>query len=89
MDVITFPENLLTTSGLSILLHDVISLPDAMSYDNLFYTIHLKGIIKQTNKNSFAMAAEIILFHGGCLEILQTTFPLELYCMYSSTTTSK
>ena len=28
MDVITFPENLLTTSGLSILLHGVISLPD-------------------------------------------------------------
>ena len=33
MDVITFPENLLTTSGLSILLHSVISLPDATSYD--------------------------------------------------------
>ena len=33
MDVITFPENLQTTSGLSILLHGVISLPDAMSYD--------------------------------------------------------
>ena len=33
MDVITFPENLLTTSGLSILLHGVISLPDATSYD--------------------------------------------------------
>ena len=29
MDVITFPENLLTTSGLSILLHCVISLPGA------------------------------------------------------------
>ena len=27
MDVITFPENLLTTSGLSILIHSVISLP--------------------------------------------------------------
>ena len=33
MDVITFPENLLTTSGLSILMHGVISLPDAMSCD--------------------------------------------------------
>ena len=29
MDVITFPVNLLTTSGLSILLHGVISLSDA------------------------------------------------------------
>ena len=28
-----FPENLLTTSGLSILLHGVISLSDATSYD--------------------------------------------------------
>ena len=33
MDVIKFPENLLTTSGLSILLHVVLSLPDATSYD--------------------------------------------------------
>ena len=30
---ITFPENLKTTSGLSILLHGVISLPDATSCD--------------------------------------------------------
>ena len=33
MDVITFPVNLYTTSGLSILLHGVILLPDATSYD--------------------------------------------------------
>ena len=33
MDVITFPENRSTTSGLQILLHGVISLPDAASYD--------------------------------------------------------
>ena len=32
MDVITFPKNLKTTSGLSILLHGVISIPDATSY---------------------------------------------------------
>ena len=31
MDVIAFPENLLTTSGLSILLHGITSLPDAKS----------------------------------------------------------
>ena len=35
MDVITFPENLQTTSGLSILLHGVISLPDATSYNKI------------------------------------------------------
>ena len=39
MDVITFPENLQTTNGLSILLHGVISLPDAMSYDNVHYVL--------------------------------------------------
>ena len=33
MDIITFPENLQTTSGLSILLHGIISLQDATSYD--------------------------------------------------------
>ena len=33
MDVIRFPKNLLTTSGLSILLHRVISLPGTMSCD--------------------------------------------------------
>ena len=33
MDAITFPENLQTTCGLSILLHGVFSLPDATSYD--------------------------------------------------------
>ena len=33
MDVITFPKNRKTTSGLQILLHGVISLPDATSYD--------------------------------------------------------
>ena len=39
MDVITFPENLFTTSGLSILLHGVISLPDGRSYDNTSYLL--------------------------------------------------
>ena len=33
MDVVTFPVNLKNTSGLSILLHGVISLSDATSYD--------------------------------------------------------
>ena len=37
MDVITFPENLLTTSGLSILIHSVISLPEATSCDKCIY----------------------------------------------------
>ena len=35
MDVKTFPVNLQTTSGLSILLHGVILLSDATSHDNV------------------------------------------------------
>ena len=34
MNVIEFPKNLQTTTGLSILLHGVITLPDATSYVN-------------------------------------------------------
>ena len=41
MDVITFPVNLLTTSGLSILLHGVISLPDETSYDKRNYIVSI------------------------------------------------
>ena len=39
MDLITFPENLLTTSGLSILLHGDISVQDATSYNKLNHLI--------------------------------------------------
>ena len=38
MDVIMFPENLLTTSGLLILLHGIISLPDATLCDKNLHT---------------------------------------------------
>ena len=38
MDVITFLENLQTTSGLSILLHGIISLPETKSYDKYIFT---------------------------------------------------
>ena len=38
INVISFPQNLKTTSGLSILLHGVILLPDATSYDNIGIT---------------------------------------------------
>ena len=42
MDVITFPVNLLTTSGLQILLHGVISLPDSTSYDNVHFRVNFR-----------------------------------------------
>ena len=35
------------TSGLSILLHGVISLPDTTSYDNVFSSINSKYILKK------------------------------------------
>ena len=37
----TFTENLKTTSGLSIFMHGVISLPDAPSYDEVLCVIGL------------------------------------------------
>ena len=40
-DVITFPESLYTTSDLSILMHDVISLPGATSYDQCIFIFDL------------------------------------------------
>ena len=39
MDFITFPKNLYATSGLSVLLHGFISLPDATSYDKINYSV--------------------------------------------------
>ena len=48
MDVITFPVNLYTTSGLSIKLHDVISLPDATSCDkNPYFTPLMRRLVKE------------------------------------------
>ena len=44
MDVITFPVKLKTTSGLLILLHGVISVPDATSYDKAIFEHSLQAI---------------------------------------------
>ena len=44
MDVITFPENLLTTTGLSILLHGVISLPTQHHMIKAFTPINIPKI---------------------------------------------
>ena len=38
-----FPKNMYTTSGLSILLHGVISLPDATSYDNHYLNMYAQS----------------------------------------------
>ena len=39
-NVITFPENLLTTCGLLILLHGVLSLPDGKPCDKMSYDLN-------------------------------------------------
>ena len=53
MDVITFPVNLKTTSGLSILLHGVILLPDATSYDKISYIIYkISNIFKSEDSRA-------------------------------------
>ena len=40
-----FSLNLYTTSGLSILLYGVISLPGAMSYDNILYLTYILTLV--------------------------------------------
>ena len=65
MDVITFPENLQTTSGLSILVHDFISLPEATSYDELSYTRGIRKVLSMvlylSNRFTNPMMCGIIL----------------------------
>ena len=73
MDAITFPENLLTTSGLSILMHGVISLPDPMSYDKCIcygYTkepSQLDGSIEHPKQNLMLKLMDKKLFTILCI----------------------
>ena len=53
MDVITFPKHLKTTSGLLILLHGFISLPDATSYDK-------ENNIRTNSKDSWYYAQVVL-----------------------------
>ena len=53
MDVITFPENLYTTSGLSILLHGVISLLDVIWLKKLFSHCYMISILNKLFYNVF------------------------------------
>ena len=54
MDVITFPENLYLTSGLSISLHGVITLPHATAYDKAInyclYLLRTSSLTQKTGK---------------------------------------
>ena len=60
MDVITFPENLLTTSGLSILLHGVISLPDTMSFYSFKVLPGPEGVLKNEEKTQAGSSFQCI-----------------------------
>ena len=60
MDVITFPVNLYTTSGLLILLHGVISLPDETSYDNEHLTSKLH-MNRATRKSIFRVFEQFMV----------------------------
>ena len=55
MDVITFPENLKTTSGLSILLHGVISLQDASHM-----IMHIFDISRRAGGLKYAMGLPLL-----------------------------
>ena len=51
MDVITLSINLLTTSGLSILLRSIILLPDATSYDQGYFNNYMHRLETETEVN--------------------------------------
>ena len=63
MDVITFPVNLYTTSGLQILLHGVISLPDATSYDKVSF-------LKFQRLCLFLFSCKLVIFGAGIRKML-------------------
>ena len=65
MDVLAFPENLKTTSALSILLHGVISLPDVTSYDKKLYLCQSRNTID--NYAVGQIATSINLLNLSCI----------------------
>ena len=69
MDVITFPENRLTTSGLQILLHGVISLPDATSYDKIIFISLYDGQSKQQICYRFQLLISYMVFNPSKMAI--------------------
>ena len=66
MDVITFAVNLLTTSGLSNLIRDVISLPDATSCDKFHYPsilICVLGALNETGVLEYPRETRKLIFN--------------------------
>ena len=73
MDVITFPENRKTTSGLQILLHGIISLRDATSYDKMFY------FITSSEFNAYQMWVKLVFFYSEKISYFFTSDWYDLY----------
>ena len=71
MDVITFPENLSSTSGLPILLHGVISLPDATSNDMINVLLVSRVLVKSKARSPVFSSAVNIDEPSGIRCILQ------------------
>ena len=73
-----FPENLLTTSGLLILLHGIISLSDGTSCDNDYFFLTFQSKLANMS-NDFKQVLEVrtevsnnflLLCNGKCSKIL-------------------
>ena len=87
MDVITFPENRQTTSGLQILLHGVISLQDATSNDKrykktCFLMLSEELLCFEMEDSNATSTTSHVQFHvQKCTGIVFNTFPV--VCLYS------
>ena len=87
-DVIMFPLNLLTTSGLSILVHGVISLLDATPFDNLHLNTNFNKKINNVLSGSvqqICCCSEFYLFfvdHFMCVNMLGPNFMIQGYVFF-------
>ena len=75
MDVIRFRVNREITSGLSILLHGIISLPAARSYDSYKSIYHMTLLIFSVKSNviNYAMTTDYISLSVGTSSFMVTS----------------
>ena len=64
MGVITFPENLLTTSGLSILLHDVLHHSHTRRHHVMRYSSHPDITLRRDVIRIYHMMSHLGVMHG-------------------------
>ena len=74
---VTCTRKSVNTSGLSILMHGVISLPDATSYDNLFYLrmtfVFFIGFLESNSK--FPMYMYVTLLNEKSIKWINSLHP--------------